>query len=305
MKTKEKVFLVFESRYDALQKLARNKNYSQKTMGEITWFLSLIKTLQMRGYSVVHCRNSSMFKIIYREYASKYDLILIMDYITIPETINYLQESVNNIYCMCCWGRDEEGVEKLGRTGTNHCVKIENVLTPFDYKNKNSFLGYNLDLLCEEIDEREYNNYGVLWGKDIEHINIDLVKYLCRRNIKFYATSINPINMDGVINLGILPRNKWHQLLSDCEFVLGSGDPRSGPTIIEALYYESMLIGPKKQFPEDTHNSNIKFTDDLDYQEIFNVISNVNFKPNSVTEKLCNAKAFSNRINEIFNLDTK
>jgi len=303
MRKKEKIFLVFESRYKGLRELTRNKNYTQEQMGEISWFFSLIQTLQLRGYKVIHCKNESDFKTNYKKHKNKSDLFLIMDYVTIPDLIDYLSKSINKLYCMCYWGRDEAGLEKLSRTSDNNYVKIENVLTPFDYNNKNSYLGYNISVLCDKPNKIEYNNYGILWGKNKEYVDLKLVEYLCRKGIKFYATSLTPINIDGVTNLGVLPKRKWHQLLSDCNFVLGSGNPRSGPTIIESFYYETVLIGPKSQFPENIHNHNIKFIDNLSYDEIYEIVKNLKFEPNSVTEKLCNATCFNNRIDNLFGLD--
>ena len=112
-------------------------------------------------------------------------------------------------------------------------------------------------------------------GKDIEYIDLKLVEFLCSKGVKFYATSINNINIEGVENLNILPRSQWFQLLFDCKFIIGFGTPPAGTTILEALYYKTPLIGPTSQFPLSTHNTNIHFTDNLSYLEIYNVIENI------------------------------
>ena len=54
--------------------------------------------------------------------------------------------------------------------------------------------------------------YGILWGKDIECINIKLVIQLCKMGIHFYSTSRIKLDIDGVINLGIIPK-KDHKFL--------------------------------------------------------------------------------------------
>ena len=52
-------------------------------------------------------------------------------------------------------------------------------------------------------------------------------------------TSKTKLDIDGVINLGIIPKREWYTLLDNCNFILGSGNPSSGPTILEALYYKT------------------------------------------------------------------
>lgn len=271
-------------------------------MGEITWFFSLMKTLENRGYKVIHCSDEANFIFEYAYNVNSADTYLLMDYITIPKMIECLQGSINKVYCLHYWRMSYETLMKLGKAPNNNHVKMENVLTPFDYYDDSTYLGYNLDVSCRKFFLRKYRKYGVLWGKEAELINLDLVRYLCSRGVKFYATSQTPITIDGVTNLGILPKRKWYQLLSDCNFVLGSGHPKSGPTILEALYYKTLLIGPKAQFPRDTHNANTHFIDDLSNDEILNIIQNLKFKPNSKVDDLCSSNSFNRRIDAIFDL---
>lgn len=302
MSKKEKLFIIFENRYHDLHQLINNKNFSKKTMGEITWFLSLMKTLEMRGYKVIHCKNESIFLTNYANNINNSDVCFLMDYITIPKLIHCLQGVISKIYCMHYWKMNCDKLKKLGKTPDNQYIRLKNVLTPFDYYDNSTYLGYNLDVSCRKIFFRKYKKYGVLWGKEAKLIDPNLVGYLCGRGVKFYATSQTPITIDGVTNLGVLPKGKWHQLLSDCKFVLGSGHPRSGPTIVEALYYKTALIGPRAQFPQDTHNANTHFIDDLSNDEIFNIIQNVKFEPDAKVDELCSSDNFNKRIDAIFDL---
>ena len=182
-----KTFIFFESRYKGLSSLLKDESYTQKIMGEITWFLSLMKYLQSQeNIKVIHCSDLSHFILSLKVY-EKNDLYLIMDYLTIPKTINLL--NLNKTYCMCFWGRDKNSIKELGNKN-GEMIPLKNVLTPFDYNNENTYLGYDLDKLCYQIGNEKYNReYGIIWGKDIEYINIKLVTQLCQMGIRFYSTS--------------------------------------------------------------------------------------------------------------------
>lgn len=296
-----KVFIVFENRYKGLSSLLKNDTYTQKIMGEITWFMCLMKHLQsQKNIKVIHCPNIIYFKKCLIEY-QKFNPYLIMDFATIPITIDFID--INKTYCMCYWGRDENRIKQLGNKNGNF-ILLKNVLTPFDYNNQNSYLGYNLDILCGQINNRKYNEeYGILWGKDIECINIKLVTQLCKMGMHFYSTSNTKLHIDGVINLGIIPKKEWYLLLDNCNFILGSGNPRSGPTILEALYYKTPLFCPSDQVPTSCHGSkNIYFINNMNADEIYHKIISVEFKDDIITKSLINSNYYNSRVSKIFNL---
>ena len=297
-----KVFIVFENRYHGLSSLLKDYTYTQKIMGEITWFMSLMKHLEsQKNIKVIHCPNILYFEkcLIYFKDFNPY---LIMDYITIPKTIHFID--LNKTYCMCYWGRDENKIKQLGNKNGKF-LSLKNVLTPFDYNKQNTYLGYNLDILCGQINDKKYNKeYGILWGKDIECINVKLVTQLCKMGMHFYSTSRTKLDIDGVINLGIIPKKEWYTLLDNCNFILGSGNPASGPTILEALYYKTPLFCPSSQVPTSCHGSkNIYFIDNMNADEIYNKIISVELKDDMVTKSLINSKDYSSRVSEIFNLE--
>ena len=152
---------------------------------------------------------------------------------------------------------------------------------------------------------QKYNNeYGIIWGKDIEYININFIKYLTNKGIKFYSTSQTIVNIDGVINLGILPRNEWMILLDNCKFIIGSGNPPSGPTILESLYYKTPLFCPKKQIPTSCQKSkNIHLINNINKDKLITKINNVKFINDDIyTNNLINSELYKQRVNDIFNL---
>jgi hypothetical protein len=296
-----KVFIVFESRYEGLASLLANGAYTQKVMGEITWFMSLMKHLQnRRDTEVVHCSSVNSFRLNLRRYKS-FHPSLIMDYMTIPATIEFI--NLNKTYCLSYWAQDENSVKQLGNKNGEH-LALKNVLTPFDYNNQNSYLGYNLDILCERGDNRKFEkNVGILWGKDIEYVDLELVTRLCEMGISFYSTSRTELDIKGVSNLGILPKKKWHLLLNNCNFILGSGHPASGPTILEALYYKTNLFCPSSQVPASCHGSkNIHFIDNMSPDQVFNGIVSAEFEDDLVTKSLIDSNGYDSRVTKIFNL---
>ena len=273
-------------------------------MGEVNWFYSLIKYLIDNNYRVIHCKDNSHF---FREYLNEKkkgnNVKLIMDYITIPMTIKHLLPDINNIYCMCYWGRDLDRVKKLGNVN-NMNISLLNVLTPFNYLKENTYLGYDMKYLCGNIESIKYKKIGILWGKDIKYININLVKYLTSKGLQFYSVTNTPLNIDGVHNLGILSKKLWHQLLKDGRYVLSFGNPPSGPTILESLFYKKRLFGPQIQYPQSVHNKNILFTDKLDFKNIFNlIIQNNDFiDHDEICNSLINSNNFNIRVKNIFNI---
>jgi hypothetical protein len=296
------VFIFFENRYEGLSSLLKDDTYTQKVMGEITWFMSLMKHLQSKkNVKVIHCSDTNSFYMNLTKYKI-FNPYLIMDFMTIPETINFID--LNKTYCMCYWGRDENSIKQLGNKNGKF-ISLKNVLTPFDYNNQNSYLGYNLDILCDQINNRKYNEeYGILWGKDIEQINIKLVTQLCKMGIHFYSTSETKLDIDGVINLGIKPKKEWYLLLDNCKFILGSGNPSSGPTILEALYYKTPLFCPSGQVPKSCQGSeNIYFINNMNADQIYHKIISVEFKDDKITKSLINSNDYNSRVSKIFNLN--
>lgn len=240
--------------------------------GEMRWFYTVIKYLQ-ESHTVVHCTSKEQFMNVKADY-------FLMDSSTIPQVIQYLD--AEKVFCLCYWGCFDQ------------YIPLKNVLTPFDYGIKNTFLGYCMKYLCNPITETKYKNIGIIWGKHPNYINQNLVNYLVSQGIEFYSTCVQPI--DSVHNLGCLPVNEWHQLLNDAKFVIGFGDPKSGPTILEALFYKTVVVAPKSQIPDSVHCKNTLFIDDLTFEQIASMIKNLEYVEEPITD------TFKQRINTIYKL---
>lgn len=298
----KQVFIIFESRYEHLNALINTDDTGRKTMGEVIWFYSFMKHLIEKEFNVIHCKDLFEFLQVYcRENKDGTNIHLIMDCVTIPKTIEYLSKDISKIYCMCYWGRNSNSVKNLGSINNNY-ISLSNVLTPFNYSKKNSYLGYDVKYLCNSYDTKKYKNIGILWGKNIKYINLDILQYLTDAGLEFYSVTNTPINIKGVINLGILTKELWCQLLNDGKYILSFGRPKSGPTILEALFYKKILFGPKKQYPESIHNKNIYFTDNLTYQDIYDLIDeNCQFIEDDETcNLLVSSDNFNQRVQNIF-----
>lgn len=221
-----------------------------------------------------------------------------MDRYTIQLTLQLIEKDINKTFCMCFWGKTKDKLKELGISKIN----IKNVITPYNYKLDNTYLGFDMNILCSTISTTKYNNYGVLWGKDIDCINLSLVKYLTEKGLILYSVSKTPLNINNVIDLGILPKDQWYQLLNDCKFFLGSGKPKSGISILDALFYKTPIIGPKHQFPESVLNKNIHFLDNLSNNEILSLLNNINFEDDKVVDDLISSDNFHKRVKELFQL---
>uniref|UniRef100_A0A6C0CTB1 Glycosyltransferase family 18 catalytic domain-containing protein n=1 Tax=viral metagenome TaxID=1070528 RepID=A0A6C0CTB1_9ZZZZ len=266
------IFSVWNYDCYALSNSLSGDQTAQIVSGEMRWFYTVIRYLQ-ESHTVIHCTSKEQFMSVNADY-------YLMDYFTISQVIQYLNPE--KVFCLCYWGCFDK------------YISPKNVLTPFDYGIKNRFLGYCTKYLCTPISEIKYKNIGVIWGKHPKYINHSLVKYLVSEGIEFYSTCVEPI--PGVHNLGCLPINEWHQLLNDAKFVLGFGDPKSGPTILEALFYKTAIVAPKTQIPDSVQCKNTLFTDNLTYKKIALMIKGIEF----VEEPLDDT--FNQRITAIFKL---
>ena len=133
------IFIFFESRYNDLTNYLNNENNTQLIMGEIKWFSSFIKHLIENNHMIYICNNLNKFLNTYNNIKIKnVPYFLIMDYLTIPISMQYLKNDINKIFCMCYWGRDENTIKDINN------ISLKNVLTPFNYNKQNTYLGYDI-----------------------------------------------------------------------------------------------------------------------------------------------------------------
>ena len=297
-------FLFYHSRYEGLSRLLVDSCYTEKIMGELNYFYVLWRALEALGVNIIHCGDATCFYNNYiklRDEGRRY--YLIMDYRTIPELQNILGDSLEKIYCMCYWGRNCNNIGELGVV--NNCnILLKNVLTPFDYGLGNRYLGFSMDMLCETQTTSKYSNIGLIWGKCVDNINIDLIRFLTGLGVKLYSVCEPGLGMSGVVDLGLLARDKWKELLYSVSYILGSGTPKSGTTILEALYYNTVIIAPSCQFDSCVYNKNIYLLDDLSYEGIYELISGVKYTRCEKCDMLISRREYMMRIRDIFSLDT-
>ncbi len=90
-------FVVYKNGED-LKELLQDVNNATRVSGEILFFQSLIKTLEMLGYSVELCEDAKQLE---RRIEAGRKNYYIMDYKTIRECSNMLSNVQSSVFCMC------------------------------------------------------------------------------------------------------------------------------------------------------------------------------------------------------------
>ncbi len=167
---------------------------------------------------------------------------------------------------------------------------------------------YMIPLKNYDIENIIFNSNikGLLMSKCISHnINIidnilNLLNVLNKNNIKLYSTmrdlskmdefpeylnnikekcinSCNSIcNNNSIELLGILTPIKFRKLLKHCKYILCFDNPKSPPTIIEALFSDCIVISTSKQISQDLQtNKNIYLTDNMTNNDILSLIKKI------------------------------
>jgi hypothetical protein len=269
------IYIITHRNHELLKFLNDYDNYVQGAMGEITWYYSLIHSLDKIGIKKenIHITN----RILNTNISD--NSIFFMDFLTIPANSNLIieQNIIDKVFCLCFFGR----TTKTGHSSIEE-LKIDlpynQVITPWNYNINNTFLGFNINVLYKDIQSNnKYENIGVLYGKHLNLLNIDLIKFLTSKNMKFYCVSKDPLELDNIYNLGNLSPNEWRQLLCQCKFLLGFGHPRVGPTILEAMYYKIPVVTQLSQISNTgiEKTKNFYNTDKLTYNEVYQVLIDI------------------------------
>jgi hypothetical protein len=143
-------------------------------------------------------------------------------------------------------------------------------LTPYPYAyGWNRFLGYVLHHgLAPALDDADAlrarvaaslarkKRQGVVWGKEAKYFEgrselLALLASTCTLHTTLgegrgYRPGMFP---EGVINHGSLSREAWRELLAESSFLIGLGDPVSGPSALEALAEGCVYIDPTYATP--------------------------------------------------------
>jgi hypothetical protein len=206
---------------------------------------------------------------------------------------------------------------------------------------------YMIPILKEEHVEFNNDIKGMLLGKCISH-NINtfdklllLLDKLKQNDVKLYSTLRNLKNMEvfpqylnhikdhciyvfdtickheSLELLGIINPKKFRKLLQHCKYILCLGQPRSPPTIIEALFCNCIIIAPSQQISQDLHNNkNIFLTDNMSNEDIVCLIQKIendqimfdkdhypmNYTEESM-EKILNNLILNNNVNNMNNMN--
>lgn len=115
----------------------------------------------------------------------------------------------------------------------------------------NTFLGFMLPEPRRTTAPKK--RQGVVWGKEARYFHGDglaAVKALASRcelhttlsDTRGFHPGLLPA---GVINHGAMEPDAWHALLDESSFVLGLGDPISGPTALEAVAAGCVYLNPR------------------------------------------------------------
>lgn len=144
-------------------------------------------------------------------------------------------------------------------------LEASRFLTPYPYAyGWNRFLGYVLHhglapaledagslrrRLLESLARKQ--RQGVVWGKEARYFEgrQELLALLASRCVVHTTLSeargLRPgLLPDGVVNHGSLSREAWRELLAESSFLIGLGDPVSGPSALEALAEGCVYIDP-------------------------------------------------------------
>jgi hypothetical protein len=158
---------------------------------------------------------------------------------------------------------------------------LQRALVPYIYSasSRNTFIGSFVETEIA-TSERPYQSpryKGCLWGKNAgQYFHPEIISVADQHGICFYATCEDEILFANVHNLGILRCRDFHALLNSVDYVVGFGHPSAGPTLLEALFFDCLLLCPRAQIPLQLHdNENILFTDDMSPQRLVQTIQKI------------------------------
>jgi len=124
----------------------------------------------------------------------------------------------------------------------------------------NTFLGFMLPEQPGAVAQKK--RQGVVWGKDARYFRGDAaaavatLASVCELHTTVSdARGFHPgLLPPGVINHGAMEPAAWRALLRESSFVLGLGDPVSGPTALEALAEGCVYLNPRYSPPRLVNN---------------------------------------------------
>ena len=220
-------------------------------------------------------------------------IIILPGWMNNIDTNCILYEYKNKLFNYTYFNKDLKYIKNL----TSH--KYNNNTTPLYYY-VIPFKNNDNDIIFKS------NIKGLLMGKCISHnLNsidniLNLLNLVNNSNIKLYSTlrdlkkmnqfpkylenvkekcinaSDNVCNHNCIELLGILNPKKFRKLLQHCKYIICFSNPKSPPTIIEALFSDCIVISPSHQISQDLHtNKNVYLTDNMTNNDIISLIKKI------------------------------
>jgi len=313
-------FIVYTSRSDSIMEtLETGRSFA--SMGEIIITLSAIFGFEKLGYQVVivnsrydfqlHNNNVKGYVVDYKTLGNVKDLVL-------------TKESIGKVSFFCSWGRTDDEMKKLWSNG-NYYLPATRVLTPYDLGGhtsdgkriaNNTFLGFLPSIL--ELPNKSSHDIvlsqsisGYLMGKArylLFYNNTDvLIDYLGNNGHTLYITSDEITETrKGIENLGLLSRQNFIKLLKHIKYIVGSGQPLHGTSLVEIFQEEVFFLAPSSQIPYSIQqHPNYICTDNMNFSTIEKFISNVStgkIKPKKIPLNEFSLDSYMNRICSIYDI---
>ena len=313
-------FIVYTSRSDSIMEtLETGRSFS--SMGEIIITLSAIYGFEKLGYQVVvvnsrydfqlHNNNVKGYVLDYKTLGNVKDLVL-------------TKESIGKVGFFCSWGRTDDEMKKLWSNG-DYYLPATRVLTPYDLGGytsdgkriaNNTFLGFLPSIL--ELPSKSSHDIalsqsisGYLMGKTryilfYNHTDA-LIDYLGNNGHTLYITSDEITEKrKGIENLGLLSRQSFVKLLKHIKYIVGSGQPLHGTSLVEIFQEEVFFLAPSSQIPYSIQrHPNYICTDNMNFTSIEKFISNVSsgkIKPKKISLDEFSIDSYMNRICSVYGI---
>ena len=313
-------FLVFTSRSRSIMEILQTGK-SFTTMGEMIITLSAIYGFQNLGYQVIIVTSRYDFQLHNNNIIG-----YILDYKTLEQVKDLVltKESIEKVTFFCSWGRSDEEMKRRWSNGKYYLPSYR-VLTPYDLGGytsdgktiaNNTFLGFLPSMLEVQNNKSteivfDKNTIGYWLGKN-EYLlffnnSETIINYVTSKGHNLYVTSDEfKKNIRGIQNLGLLSRNKFFDLLKHIKYIIGTGQPMHGTSLIEILQEEIFLLAPSPQMPYGIRNHpNYICTDNMNHIAIEKFISSVTngeIKPVRKNIEQYTTENYMKRLCKIYNI---
>lgn len=154
----------------------------------------------------------------------------------------------------------------FGLQGLGHGWEVpgKNILTPFPTVDSNTFLGYAMHpqwvpagVAAPEGARNlpaKKKRQGVIWGKKPEYFaGKENVLRAVAAVVPLHTTTVALGHIPGIVTHGHLSKQEWSMLLAESRFLIGLGDPLSGPSAMDAVAAGTAFINPVYDAPKERY----------------------------------------------------